>query len=171
MKKIISILLALTFICAILSSCGGAEAANNAGIAADSGSDAGSKKIAASENPGMQTYDNVKTIDIPAAFPADKFPISKSGEDKIIKINDFSDGSSFDIKAISIRPAKEIVEEYAKLWKLENENTIYLDELGSATLSGTRDGYEIIVNGSEQSPELLEGSKTYLAILVKKSAK
>jgi hypothetical protein len=44
-----------------------------------------------------------------------------------------------------------------------------MEDKGSATLMGKFQGYEIIVNGSEKSPDIPEGAKTYVAILVKKA--
>lgn len=174
MKKIISVTLAVVFVCSLLAGCGG-DKADDASAKAGAATPADpTAKVAspapASANSGKQTYENVQTVDIPAAYPAAGFPLSKASEDKVIKVNSFSDGVSFDIKILSTRSAKEIIEEYAKLWELENENTIFLPDLGSATLTGVREGFDAIVNGSEKSPDLLEGAKTYLAILVKKKA-
>jgi len=174
MRKIISVTLAVVFLCSLLAGCGG-DKADDVSAKADAAAPAdptakAASPAPASANSGKQTYENVKTVDIPAAYPAADFPLSKASEDKIIEVNSFSDGVSFDIKLLSTRSAKEIIEEYAKLWELENENTLFLDDLGSATLSGAKNGFEAIVNGSEKSPALLEGAKTYLAILVKKKA-
>ncbi len=41
--------------------------------------------------------------------------------------------------------------------------------MGSATLTEEFQGYEVIVNGSEKSPDIPEGAKTYVAILVKEA--
>lgn len=177
MRKIISVTLAVIFLCSLLAGCAGEKAADGASTKADSAAPAGPTAKTSSPSPtpasassGKQTYENVKTIDVPAAYPSANFPLSKASEDKVIEINSYSDGVSFDIKIISTRSAKEIIEEYAKLWELENENTIFLSDIGSATLTGTRDGFEAFVNGSEQSPALLEGAKTYLGLLVRKKA-
>jgi hypothetical protein len=79
------------------------------------------------------------------------------------------DGSVFDFKIATTRTAKDVVEDYAELWELENENTLIMQEQGSATLMGTYQGYEVIVNGSENSPDLPKGAKTYVAVLVEKA--
>lgn len=120
-----------------------------------------------SETTAKITYNTIKTVDIPAAYPHNKFPLSQNSEDKIIKVHDASDGTLFDLKIVSTRSAKEIVNEYTNIWELEDEDIMFNDDLESATLTGTAYGFEAIVTGCDQSPDIPKGAKTYCAILVK----
>ena len=108
-------------------------------------------------------------MEVPAEYPSELLPLSDDDSDKIMAIYTADDSSIFDFKIATTRSAKEVVEEYAALWELEDENTLIMAEQGSATLMGTYHGYEVIVNGSENSPDLPQGAKTYVAILVEKA--
>lgn len=46
-----------------------------------------------------------------------------------------------------------------------------MEDMGSATLTGKFQGYEVVVNGGQKSPDIPEGAKTYVALLVKKLIK
>ncbi|WP_347488254.1 hypothetical protein ABDB91_13620 [Desulfoscipio sp. XC116] len=54
---------------------------------------------------------------------------------------------------------------------MENENTMIMEDMGSATLTGKFQGYEVVVNGGQKSPDIPEGAKTYVALLVEKLIK
>lgn len=112
-------------------------------------------------------YTNIISKDLPDNYPVDKFPLSQDANDKIMKINTIED-TAFDFKIVTIRSYHEIIDEYAALWELDDEKVIYNDDLGVGNLMGTLSGYEIFVNASEESPEIPEGARTYLGILVQK---
>jgi len=113
------------------------------------------------------TYANIVSKNVPDNYPIDKFPLSQDVNDKIMKINTIED-TAFDFKIVTIRSYHEIIDEYEALWELEDEKVIYNDDIGVGNLMGTLNGYEIFVNASEESPELPEGARTYLGILVQK---
>ncbi|MPM17778.1 hypothetical protein SDC9_64177 [bioreactor metagenome] len=114
-------------------------------------------------------YYAISAVEVPPEYPTELLPLSDDDSDKIMIVYTADDSSVFDYKIATTRSAKEVVEDYAKRWELEDENTIIMEDQGSATLVGTYQGYEVIVNGSENSPDLPEGAKTYVAILVEKA--
>jgi hypothetical protein len=173
MKKLVLICALLLSSAIVLTACGssapkaGNTAANDSTEQTQDSTEA--VQAASTGNSQGSGYDDIKSKDIPAEYPSDKLPLSKESSDKIMKVYTSTDGSTFDFKIATTRTAKEVIEEYAGLWELENENTMIMEDKGSATLMGKFQGYEIIVNGSEKSPDIPEGAKTYVAILVKKA--
>jgi len=121
------------------------------------------------EDPSDSDYAVIETQEIPAGYPSDMLPLSDDNSDKIITIYTDEEGTLFDFKIVTTRSAKEVVEEYAAMWELEDEGTVIMDDKGSATLFGSYQGYGVIVTGSEESPYLPEGAKTFVAILVEKT--
>ncbi len=165
--KLLVLLLALLLLALLLlSGCGGGDASPGTGKETDGIKT--SEKAEAVDTEAV-TFKTIEAAEIPADYPRERFVLSDNIRDKLIKVNQSSDTLTFDLKIISMRPAREVVEEYAEVWKLENENTMFLDDIGSATLSGTADGFDVIVNASEQSPDIPKGARSYCAILVKKT--
>jgi|GEM_PF-3725757 len=165
MKKLIFVLVLLLSSAILLTACGD-SAPDDGGAAAKSSAEA--VQTTNAESPQGSGYNAIKPADVPADYPSDKLPLSKESSDKIMKVNISSDGSAFDFKIATTRTAEEVIEEYAGLWELENEKTIIMEDEGSATLMGKFQEYEVFVNGSEKNPDIPEGAKTYVAILVKK---
>lgn len=128
-----------------------------------------SEPLPEEEDPSDSDYAVIETQEIPAGYPSDMLPLSDDNSDKIITIYTDEEGTLFDFKIVTTRSAKEVVEEYAAMWELEDEGTVIMDDKGSATLFGSYRGYGVIVTGSEESPYLPEGAKTFVAILVEKS--
>lgn len=166
MKKTPIKLLVLLLAMLLLHGCGSGAASSVAGKETEKVKT--SEKAEAVDTEAV-TFKTIEAAEIPADYPRERFILSDNIRDKVIKVNQSSDTLTFDLKIISMRPAREVVEEYAEVWKLENENTIFFDDIGSATLSGTADGFDVIVNASEQSPDIPKGAKSYCAILVKKT--
>ncbi|MFZ7102916.1 MAG: hypothetical protein ACOWWO_09685 [Peptococcaceae bacterium] len=163
MKKVVFLIIVLGLLSILIMGCSSSESNSEpaAGEAPDeTGQDAGPAAEA------EITYDNIQTVAVPGAYPGDKFPLCTDRRDKVIKVYEGSNGALFDLKIVSTRGSEEIINEYADLWELENENTIFNDDLAAATLMGTAYGYEVIVNCSEQQPDKPAGAKTYCAILV-----
>ncbi len=121
----------------------------------------------AKADSGELTYAKIEPANIPDNYPAEKLPLSKNENDKIMMINTIDD-SIFDFKVASIRTYQEIIEDYAAMWELEDENVFYIDGIGVGNLTGKLDGYEIFINASESSPDIPEGARTYVGILVRK---
>lgn len=166
MKKILLFCVLLLSSAILLAACGGSTP-EAGGTAAESSAEA--VQTTNTESPQGSGYNTIKPADVPADYPSDKLPLSKESGDKLMKVYTSSDGSAFDFKIATTRTAKEVIEEYAGLWELENEKTIIMEEEGSATLMGKLQEYEVFVNGSEKNPDIPEGAKTYVAILVKKA--
>lgn len=121
----------------------------------------------AKTDSGGLTYAKIESVSVPDNYPAEKLPLSKDENDKIMKINSIDD-TTFDFKIASIRTYQEIIEEYAAMWELEDENVFYIDDIGVGNLTGKLDGYEIFINASEGSPDMPEGARTYVGILIRK---
>lgn len=173
MKKLALICALLLASAIVLTACGGSApkaGSTSANVGTEQTQDSAEAiQTTVTENSQSSGYDDIKSKDIPAEYPSDKLPLLKESSDKIMKVYTSTDGSTFDFKIATTRTAKEVIEEYAGLWELENENTMIMEDMGSVTLTGKFQGYEVVVNGSEKSPDIPEGAKTYIAILVKKS--
>lgn len=166
-KQIIVGILVLSMIFA-LTACKGNEP-EEAGLPDSATEQQGSLAAPIEEEEDGVTYDTITGAEIPPEYPSELLPLSDDDSDKIIIVYTADESAVFDFKIVTTRSAKEVVEDYANRWELENENTIIMADQGSATLMGTYGGYEVIVNGSENSPDLPKGAKTYVAILVEKA--
>lgn len=166
MKKTPITLFLLVLALLLLAGCGSGAASAGAAEAAETTI---TSDRAEAGDAGDATFKSIKIAEIPSDYPGERFALSDNSRDKVIKVYQSSDTLSFDLKIVSMRHAREFVEDYAEMWKLENMNTIYLDDSGSATLTGTADGFEIIITASEQSPDIPKGARSYCAILVKKT--